>query len=133
MIGPTPHHRYWLDADIPRGAARFRHTRKSAITLAAAASTSTQSAAFETISIVPSIRTAWSALPATMTMASSVWAIRQVRGRIPSRRRNAASSATAKIAHIAITPNGENGGGVETSRAIIIEDGLAIQRAPPEF
>ena len=31
--------------------------------------------------------------------------------RSPSRRRSAANSATAKIAHIAITPKGENGVG----------------------
>ena len=64
-----------------RNVARFLHTRKSVMTLMAAARTSAQSAAFETVSIVPSISMAWTALPATMTIASSVWAMRHVRGR----------------------------------------------------
>ena len=57
------------------------------MTLMAAASTSAQSAAFDTVSIAPSIRTAWTTLPATMTIASSVWAMRQVRGRNRRRKR----------------------------------------------
>ena len=51
------------------------------MTLTAAARTSAQSAAFDSVSIVPSIRTACTTLPATMTIASSVCAMRQVRGR----------------------------------------------------
>ena len=46
-----------------------------------------------------------------MTTASDIWAMRHVRGRSPKRRRSAAKSATAKIAHMAITPKGENGVG----------------------
>ena len=79
------------------------------MTFMVAARTSAQSAAFETVSIVPSISMAWTALPTMMTIASSVWAMRHVRGR--SRLRNAAKSATAKIAHMAVTPQGENGVG----------------------
>ena len=52
--------------------------------------------------------------------------MRQVRGR--SRRRSAARSATAKIAHIAITPKGENGVGDVRRRASIMSGGLVIQR-----
>ena len=40
--------------------------------------TSAQSAAFETVSIVPSIRMPWTTLPTTMTIASSIWAMRHV-------------------------------------------------------
>ncbi len=51
-------------------------------------------------------------------------------GRSPNRRRNAANSATAKMAHIAITPQGENGVGDVKVRASIISGGLVIQRPP---
>ena len=71
-----------------RDVARFLHTRKSVMTLTAATRTSAQSAAFETVSIVPSISMAWIALPATMTTASSVWAMRHVRGRSRRRKRS---------------------------------------------
>ena len=56
--------------------------------------------------------------------------IRHVRGRRPNRRRSAAKNATAKIAHIAITPQGENGVGDEKRRASIMSGGLVIQRPP---
>jgi hypothetical protein len=39
----------------PRNALRFLHTRRSTMALMAAASTSAQSAAFDIVSIVPSI------------------------------------------------------------------------------
>ena len=55
-------------------------------------------------------------------------AMRQVRGR--SRRRNIAKSATAKIAHIAITPKGENDVGDANRSASIMSGGLVIQRPP---
>jgi hypothetical protein len=48
----------------------------------------------------------------------------------PNRRRKAAKNATAKIAHMAITPKGENGVGDTKVRASIISGGLVIQRPP---
>ena len=54
--------------------------------------------------------------------------MRHVRGRSPNRRRNEARSATAKMAHMAITPKGENGVGDEKRRASIMSGGLVIQR-----
>ena len=48
--------------------------------------------------------------------------------RSPNRRRSKAKSATAKIAHIAITPKGENGVGDTKRRASIMSGGLVIQR-----
>ena len=56
--------------------------------------------------------------------------MRHVRGRSPNRRRSAAKSATAKMAHMAITPKGENGVGDEKRRASIMSGGLVIQRPP---
>ena len=56
--------------------------------------------------------------------------MRHVRGRSPNRRRSVAKSATAKIAHMAITPQGENGVGDEKRRASIMSGGLVIQRPP---
>ena len=56
--------------------------------------------------------------------------MRHVRGRSPNRRRSAAKSATAKIAHMAITPKGENGVGDVKVRASIMSGGLVIQRPP---
>ena len=53
--------------------------------------------------------------------------MRQVRGLNPSFRRNAARSATAKIAHMATTPKGENGVGDENSNASIMSGGLVNQ------
>ena len=43
---------------------------------------------------------------------------------------NAASSATAKIAHIAVTPKGENGVGDVKVSASIMSGGLVIQSPP---
>ena len=56
----------------PRDAARCLHTRRSAMTFTVAASTSAQRAAFDIVSIVPSIRMPWTTLPATMTTASDI-------------------------------------------------------------
>ena len=50
-----------------------------------------------------------------------------VRGDIPNFRRSAARSATAKIAHMAITPKGENGVGDVNVSASIMSGGLVIQ------
>src|SRR5437588_6286275 len=96
------------------------------MTVTAAASTSVQSTALDTVSMVPSTSIAWTALQATTTAASDIWAMRQVRSR--NRRRCTASSATAKIAYIATTPNGQNGGGEANSKRSIISGGLVIQR-----
>ena len=98
------------------------------MTFMVAARTSAQSAAFEIVSIVPSISMAWTTLPATMTIARGIWTIRHVRARSPNRRRSAAIIATAKMAHMAITPQGENGVGDENVRASIMSGGLVIQR-----
>jgi hypothetical protein len=65
----------------PRGVARFLHTRRSAMTFMVAARTSAQRAAFDTVSIAPSISRPWTTLPTTITTARSVWAMRHVRGR----------------------------------------------------
>ena len=54
--------------------------------------------------------------------------MRHVRGRSPNRRRSATKSATAKIAHMAITPKAENGVGDVKRRASIMSGGLVIQR-----
>ena len=97
------------------------------MTLMAAPRTSAHSAAFDIVSIVPSISMPWTTLPATMTTARDIWAMRQV-GRSPNRRRSAAKTATAKIAHMAITPKGENGVGDANRRASIMSGGLVIQR-----
>jgi len=56
--------------------------------------------------------------------------MRHVRGRNPKRRRSAAKNATEKMAHMAITPNGENGVGDTRRRASIMSGGLVIQRPP---
>lgn len=98
------------------------------MTFAAAASTSAHSAAFEIVSIVPSISRQCTTLPATMTIARGIWTMRQVRSRSPNRRRSSASSATMKMAHIAVTPKGENGVGDEKVRASIMSGGLVNQR-----
>ena len=111
-----------------RDVARLLHTRRSAMTFMVAARTSAQRAAFDTVSIVPSISMAWASPPGTMTTARTMWARRHVRGRSPNRRRSAAKSATAKMAHIAITPKGENGVGDENIRASTMSGGLVIQR-----
>ena len=102
----------------PRAVPRLLQALRSAMTLMVAATTSAQSAAFDTVSIVPSIRMQWTTLPTTITIARSVWAMRHVRSRSPKRPRSAASSATAKIAHIAITPQGENGVGDEKEKGV---------------
>jgi len=100
------------------------------MTFMAAARTNAQSATFETVSIVPSISKQWTTLPTTMTIARSIWAMRHVRGRSLNRRRSAAKSATAKIAHMAITPKGENGVGDVKRRGVDHVGGLVIQRPP---
>ena len=56
--------------------------------------------------------------------------MRHIRGPSPNRRRSAAKSATAKIAHMAITPQAENGVGDVKRRASITSGGLVIQRPP---
>ena len=56
----------------PRDVARFRHTRRSAMTFMAAARTSAQRAAFDIVSIVPSISMPWTTLPTTMTTARDI-------------------------------------------------------------
>ena len=96
------------------------------MTFMAAARTSAQRAAFEIVSIGPSTSMAWVTLPATMTTARDMCTMRHVRS--PNRRRSKAKSATAKIAHIAITPKGENGVGDAKRRASIMSGGLVIQR-----
>jgi hypothetical protein len=52
-----------------REVARFLHTRRSARTFMVAARTSAQRAAFDIVSIVPSISMPWTTLPMTMTTA----------------------------------------------------------------
>ena len=96
------------------------------MTLMVAPRTSAQSAAFDIVSIVPSTSMPWTTLPATITTASDICAMRHVRS--PNRRRSAAKSATAKMAHIAITPKGENGVGDAKRSASIMSGGLVIQR-----
>ena len=81
------------------------------MTFTVATTINTHSAAFEIVSIVPSISRQWATLPATMTIARGIWTMRQVRSRSPNRRRSAARSATVKMAHMAVTPKGENGVG----------------------
>ena len=100
------------------------------MTFMVAARISAQSAAFDIVSIAPSISMPWTTLPTTITIANSMWAILHVRGRSPNRPRSAAKSATAKIAHMAITPKGENGVGDEKRRASIMSGGLVIQSPP---
>jgi len=53
----------------PRDVARFLRTRRPAMTFMAAARTSAQRAAFDTVSIVPSTSMPWTTLPATITTA----------------------------------------------------------------
>ena len=98
------------------------------MTFMAAARTSAQRAAFEIVSIGPSTSMAWVTLPATMTTARDMCTMRHVRS--PNRRRSKAKSATAKIAHMAITPQGENGVGDVKRSASIMSGGLVIQRPP---
>ncbi len=98
------------------------------MTFMVAARTSAQRAAFDIVSIVPSISMPWTTAPTTMTTARNMWAMRHVRS--PNRRRIAAKSATAKMAHIAITPKGENGVGDVKRSASIMSGGLVIQRPP---
>ena len=100
------------------------------MTFMVAARTSAQSTAFDTVSIVPSMSMAWTTPPTTMTIARGIWTIRHVRARSPNRRRSAAIIATVKMAHMAITPQGENGVGDAKRRASIISGGLVIQRPP---
>ena len=96
------------------------------MTFVAATRTSSQRTAFDIVSIVPSTSMPWVTLPTTMTTARDICAMRNVRSL--NRRRNAAKAATAKIAHIAITPKGENGVGDTKRRASIMSGGLVIQR-----
>ena len=98
--------------------------------LRVAATTSVHKTAFDTGPIVPSISMAWTIPPTTMTTARIMWAMRQVRGRSLKRRRIAASIATATMAPIAITPNGEKGVGDANRRASIMSGGLVIHRPP---
>ena len=55
---------------------------------------------------------------------------RHVRGRSLNRRRSAAKNATAKMAHMAITPKVANGVGDEKRSASIMSGGLVIQSPP---
>jgi hypothetical protein len=52
----------------PRDVARLLHTRRSTMTFMVAARTSAQSAAFDTVSIVPSISMPWTTVPGTITI-----------------------------------------------------------------
>ena len=56
--------------------------------------------------------------------------MRHVRGPSRNRWRSAAKSAVAKTAHMAITPQAENGVGDAKRRASITSGGLVIQRPP---
>ena len=62
----------------------------------------------------------------TMTDARVICTMRHRRS--PNRLRKAASSATAKIAHIATTPKGENGVGDVKVSASTMSGGLVIHR-----
>jgi hypothetical protein len=112
----------------PRDVARYLHTRNSTMTIVVATRTSAQSADFDIVSIVPTISMAWTTLPTVMITASDMWAMRHFRGANPNRRRSAAKNATAKIAHIAVTPKGENGVGDIKRRASIMSGGLVIHK-----
>ena len=98
------------------------------MTFMAAAKINAQRAAFEIVSIGPSTSIAWTTPPTTMTTAKDMCTMRHLRS--PSRRRNKARNATAKIAHMAITPKGENGVGDAKRSASIMSGGLVIQRPP---
>ncbi len=85
-------------------------------------------AAFEKVSIVPSISIACITLPVTIMRASAVWPLRQFRN--PIRRRIRANPPEAKPAHIATTPQTENTVGEDKSNASITSGGLVTQRPP---
>ena len=119
-----------LPEDMPqRCVFRIAHTRRSAITLIVAPSTSKQNAAFDTVSIVPSTSIAWTTLPTTITTASAVCPMRHVRNCRRNRRRSVANIAVAKTAHMAVTPQTENGVGDAKRRASTTSGGLVIQSA----
>ena len=99
------------------------------MTFTVAARTSVQSTTFDTVSMVPSIKRACTTLPTTVMATREVWARRQVRGRSGSRRRSAAKSAAMKTAHMAMTPQAENGVGDLKKRASTTSGGLVIQSA----
>ena len=98
------------------------------MTFMAAARTSAQRAAFDIVSIVPSISMPWTTLPDDDDHREGHMSDAPRSRRSPNRRRSAAKSATAKIAHMAITPKGENGVGDAKRRASIMSGGLVIQR-----
>ena len=89
-----------------------------------AARTNPHRAAFETVSIVPSISIAWATVPTTITAAINAWLMRHIGGRSRNRRRSAAKSAVTKIANMAITPQTENGVGDWKRRTSITSCGL---------
>ena len=82
-------------------------------------------AALDQRSIVPSIRAACTTVQITITTASETCADRQNRGR--TLRRVAARNAVVKIAHIAITPQAENGVGERNNSASMTSGGLVSQ------
>ena len=57
------------DVDHVKQVLRLAHTLRSAMALMAATRTSAHKATFDTVSIVPSISTAWTTLPRMMTTA----------------------------------------------------------------
>ena len=89
-------------------------------------SSSTQSAAFDQYSMVPSIIRAWAAVPDTVISASALCTNRQCRG--ANLRRTVTRPAAIKMLHIASTPHIENGVAETNNSASITSGGLVIHR-----
>ena len=127
-----PHHHYADGLRRPFSLASRRMSasnRESITTFPTAAMTSTHSAAFDTVPIVPSISMAWTTLPTTITTARPMWHKRQTISLSRSRPRRAARSAAANTAHMATTPHAENGVGDLNRRASTTSGGLVSQSA----
>lgn len=104
--------------------------RKSNISLPVASNTKMHSDVLEMNSIVPSINMACTTVPVTIIIANVICINRQICARMRKRLLITAKNAVAKTAHMAITPQTENGVGEAKSRASITSGGLVIQSPP---
>lgn len=94
------------------------------------AKTRTHRVIFEVVSIIPSIRSACTMVPITITSAKNRCAVRQFWARSFNRLRKSAKPVVAKSDHMAMTPQFEKGVGEEKVRASITSGGL-VSHSPP--
>ena len=123
VLGPA-HHSDAGCSRASRAAFRLRRCRRSTMTFTAATTRRALRTILVAISIVPSMRKAWTTVQMTMIATRQEWATRHARGRRPMRSLSATINATTKIAHMAITPQFENGVGELNVSASITSGGL---------